>query len=457
MSGLRKWIKNFGKLFFQMEKCADFTVIFKVLGFSIKRFRTKAAYRHLQEEYKNLQERHERIQENNMNSLNHMQEEIRKIYENNKNSQMTFDEFISDYFLDRQCELVKNDKYPECIERELARLKDVSGYFVDDLRHNYLSILLELPEPTPQPRDFFNGDEEVYIRWEIERNVEKRNKISKEAHRKNRRVIIVGDSFLRSFTTFSDHQVPDEYRKGISFTLDDVTSYFDATRSSRLEQMLNDKELVITDEQKSRARSCIDKIVNSHLTKYNHQPIFVPKIGREGVSKVLVVDQSYGDMSVIKGMANEKTFVDMLQSAINENPDADIIVKTHPDTMTGRKGGYYTALVPHDNVYAMTEPINPISLIEYSDKVYVCSSQFGFEALMCGKEVHVFGIPFYAGWGLTTDKQKCVRRDNVRSLEEVFYLAYIAYSRYVNPQTKSQCEIEEAMDYLLELRNKFCL
>ena len=89
------------------------------------------------------------------------------------------------------------------------------------------------------------------------------------------------------------------------------------------------------------------------------------------------------------------------------------------------------------------------------DKVYVCTTQFGFEALMCGKEVRVFGMPFYAGWGLTNDEQICERRTNARSLEEVFYIAYILYSHYVNPDTKKVCEIEEAMDYLLKLREEY--
>lgn len=159
-------------------------------------------------------------------------------------------------------------------------------------------------------------------------------------------------------------------------------------------------------------------------------------------------------MSILKGLAGDSTFEKMLQAAIEENPDADIIVKTHPDTIAGR-GGYYTKLKQKGNIYLQTTPINPISLIEYCDKVYVCTTQFGFEALMCGKEVHTFGMPFYAGWELTIDSQKCARRTNKRTLEEVFYIAYIIYSYYVNPDKNCRCEIEEAMEYLLKLRKEY--
>ncbi len=266
------------------------------------------------------------------------------------------------------------------------------------------------------------------------------------------------DGFLRSADTWCNTKVDKKYTNGISFTISTTVHYFDATRVSRMEELLNDKNLILTEEQKLRARSCINKIIETHLTKYNHQPIFVPKIGRDGVKKVLVVDQSYGDFSISRGLADENTFKEMLDAAVRENPDADIIVKTHPDILasgTSRKMGYYSDLKSGGNIYLQTEPINPISLIKYVDKVYVCTTQLGFEALMCGKEVHVFGMPFYAGWGLTHDRQKCERRTNTRTLEEVFYIAYIMYSYYVNPDKQCRCEIEEAMDYLLKLRDEY--
>ena len=270
-----------------------------------------------------------------------------------------------------------------------------------------------------------------------------------------KKAYIIEDCFLRSIFSVAYKNIEPKYQKSIGFTIDDLTSYYDASYSTRLEQMLNDKNIVISDEQKMRAKKCIEKIISTHLSKYNNQPIFEPQIGRKGVKKVLVVDQSYGDMSISRGWGSEEAFRLMLEQARNENPDADIIVKTHPDTISGTRGGYYTGLAQHDNIYPMTEPINPISLIKYCDKVYVCTTQLGFEALMCGKEVHVFGMPFYAGWGLTHDRQKCERRTNTRTLEEVFYIAYIMYSYYVNPEKECRCEIEEAMDYLLKLREEY--
>lgn len=165
-------------------------------------------------------------------------------------------------------------------------------------------------------------------------------------------------------------------------------------------------------------------------------------------------------MSIAKGLANEYTFKNMLEVAIKENYNADIIIKTHPDALvknSERAKCYYSSEDIKENVYLMAEEINPISLLEIVDKVYVCTSQLGFEALMMGKEVHVFGMPFYAGYGLTIDYQKCERRKNNRTLEEIFYITYINYSYYVNPEKEERCEIEEAIDYLIKLRRKYFL
>ena len=266
------------------------------------------------------------------------------------------------------------------------------------------------------------------------------------------------DGFLRSVDTWVNQNVEKKYTAGISATFSNDVHYFDATKSSFLERLINNHNLTFSSQQLTRARKCINFIIRHSLTKYNHQPIYTPNIGRKDVKKVLVVDQSYGDFSVSKGLSNVNTFQTMLETAINENPHADIIIKGHPDTLTqgiNHPVGYFSGYNPHNNIYLLKKPINPLSLIKYCDKVYVVTSQFGFEALMCGKEVHVFGMPFYAGWGLTHDALICPRRTNRRSLEELFYIAYILYSYYVNPDTGKICEIEEAMNYLLSLRKEY--
>ena len=53
------------------------------------------------------------------------------------------------------------------------------------------------------------------------------------------------------------------------------------------------------------------------------------------------------------------------------------------------------------------------------------------EALIRGKEVTVFGAPFYAGWGLTDDRVKIKRRSRTLSIIELFAIVYLKYPRYL--------------------------
>ena len=272
------------------------------------------------------------------------------------------------------------------------------------------------------------------------------------------RLLIAEDGFIRSINNFVNKTIPSKYRNSISFTFSNLPHFF-ADEITTLEYMLNNEKLKLDNKQIERAKYLIDKIIKNKISKYNHQPIYKPEIGKNK-NKVLVIYQSYGDMSISYGWANEDTFKNMLEVAIKENYNADIIIKTHPDALvknSERAKCYYSSEDIKENVYLMAEEINPISLLEIVDKVYVCTSQLGFEALMMGKEVHVFGMPFYAGYGLTIDYQKCERRKNKRTLEEIFYITYINYSYYVNPEKEERCEIEEGIDYLIKLRREYFL
>ncbi|MBE6390079.1 MAG: hypothetical protein E7043_07915 [Lentisphaerae bacterium] len=88
-----------------------------------------------------------------------------------------------------------------------------------------------------------------------------------------KQVYIIEDGFLRSIFSVAYKHISPRYQKSISFTIDDLTAYYDANFPSRLELMLNDKDLVISNEQKERAKKCIKKITDTYLTKYNNQPI----------------------------------------------------------------------------------------------------------------------------------------------------------------------------------------
>ena len=69
------------------------------------------------------------------------------------------------------------------------------------------------------------------------------------------------------------------------------------------------------------------------------------------------------------------------------------------------------------------------------DELHTMTSLTGFEALLRMKKVFTYGLPFYAGWGLTSDAISCTRRTRKRSLDELVYLTLVAYPRYLHVES----------------------
>jgi len=254
--------------------------------------------------------------------------------------------------------------------------------------------------------------------------------------------LFLEDGFLRSFGT-GDNFPP------LSLVIDDRGIYYDSTRPNALEVLLNVADNLLTDIS--------DKIEDAHalilahkLSKYNHAPSFDTALLRlNDTRRILVVDQTAGDHSISLGGASADTFAHMLETARTEHPGATVYVKTHPEVSSGRKGGHFSDLLENDSIVLLRDPANPLSLIEHMDHIYVVSSTMGFEALLADKPVTCFGIPWYAGWGVTDDRLPCPRRTRKRSVEELFAAGYFHYPRYLNPVTRERGTIFDMIDWLI--------
>lgn len=271
------------------------------------------------------------------------------------------------------------------------------------------------------------------------------------AHWRGLPALTLEDGFVRSFGTGA-------HSPGLSLVVDDAGIYYDCTQPSALEQLLASPVDVLAGPG-SRTVQARAALLQAGLSKYNHAPDLPPDALRAGdVQRVLVVDQTAGDMSVALGGASAQCFADMLQAALNENPQATIYVKTHPEVSSGRKGGYLTAVQNSERVVVLREAVNPLSLIQQMSKVYVVSSTMGFEALLAGKPVTCFGVPWYAGWGVTDDRQpnhpamqrRAAGTGRRRSVDELFAAAYLHYTRYLNPYTHQRGEITDVMRWLVQ-------
>jgi capsular polysaccharide export protein len=259
------------------------------------------------------------------------------------------------------------------------------------------------------------------------------------AQKNNLPYVCLEDGFLRSFGT-------GESFPPLSLIVDTEGVYYDSRTPSTLENILNSPKDVLA-ENEFKILQAKELILKHGLSKYNHAPPFESTKLAPG-KRVLVVDQTNGDMSVTYGAADQSTFDAMLAAAQIENPDATIYVKTHPEVSSGRKKGYLSH-VKNAKVVMLQDLINPISLIREMHIVYVVTSTMGFEALLHGKRVVCFGVPWYAGWGVTEDRQVCARRSRSRSINELFAAAYWHYSRYINPLNHQPGQLADVIDWVV--------
>ena len=220
--------------------------------------------------------------------------------------------------------------------------------------------------------------------------------------------------------------------------------HFDASSPSALEQLLATHPLDgATLEQ--RARDGIARLIAADLSKYNaHDPrLQVPEPGY-----VLVIDQVRGDAGIRFGGADERTFRQMLNAALDENPGARVVIKTHPETTTGQRLGHFGRGSVGGRVSLLEDPVSPWALLKGAQSVYTVSSQLGFEAILAGHRPRVFGQPFYAGWGLSEDAQPIPRRGRALERTQLFAGAMLLAPTWYDPCRDRICDFETAIDHM---------
>lgn len=301
-------------------------------------------------------------------------------------------------------------------QRRIRRILDLSGY----------SVRLGLPQQ----------DDLVGI-WGASPTAHRGIAV---AERRGCGLLRVEDALLRSVHPGRAGEPP------MGLLLDRAGVHFDAAHPSELEQMLathplDDAHLL------RRAREAVTRLRDAHLSKYN---AFDPSaaVPEPEPGYVLVVDQAREDASVIASGAGRARFLEMLAFAQEEHPGARVLVKTHPETAQGYRRGYYTALDAQGRVELFTGSISPWALLEGAVGVYTVSSQLGFEAILAGHRPRVFGQPFYAGWGLSSDDAPPARRQRRLTRAQLFAAAMILYPKWYDPFRDELCELETVLDNL---------
>jgi capsular polysaccharide export protein len=252
-------------------------------------------------------------------------------------------------------------------------------------------------------------------------------------------LIRVEDGFVRSVGLGSD------FMPGASLVLDSRGMHFDPRVRSDLEQLLI--EMQFDTALIERAQALIAQLVAREVTKYNLGNRAPSIEWPAGKLRVLVPGQVEDDLSVRLGGEGVQGNLDLLARVREANPDAFILYKPHPDVEAGHRKGKVPDEIVRSFADAVIRDVSTAALLREIDELHTLTSLAGFEALLRGRRVVVYGRPFYAGWGLTIDLAK-VERGRQLTIEELVAGALILYPRYLDPVTRLPCRPELVIERL---------
>ena len=238
-------------------------------------------------------------------------------------------------------------------------------------------------------------------------------------------VLRLEDGFLRSVGLGAELVRP------VSWVVDPLGMYYDATRPSELERLLQQGEF--GPELLARARALRRQVLAAGLTKYNvgarawQRPAQARRV-------VLVVGQVESDASLAWGAPRVRGNLELLRGVREACPDAYLLYKPHPDVVAGLRklgAGEQTAGGLCDELVGDVAMGELLGALGERDEVHVMTSLAGFEALLRGVPVVCHGQPFYAGWGLTRDMLPHPRRTRRLGLDELVAAALLLYPLYL--------------------------
>jgi capsular polysaccharide export protein len=244
------------------------------------------------------------------------------------------------------------------------------------------------------------------------------------------------DGFLRSVGLGSTHV------GGASLVVDESGIYFDPRSPSALEQILQqgrfDTALL------ERAAQLRQFLVGHGLTKYNVGTRETPRIeAPPGRRRILVPGQVENDASIRHGAPGVHRNLELLQQVRAQEPEAWLVYKPHPDTEAGTRPGAVGDAEALRHADQVVRGVSATALFPQLDAVHTMTSLLGFEALLRGIPVTTWGLPFYAGWGLTEDRLALPRRSRRLQLDELVAGALILYPLYTDPLSGQPCQAED--------------
>ncbi|WP_019519869.1 capsular polysaccharide biosynthesis protein [Faucicola boevrei] len=337
--------------------------------------------------------------------------------------------------------------------------KSMTAYHISFWKKGFVNQFVQLSnmdlfyKPRLEPRTMFDKNHlkfpktHPFLVW----GFAKKRQLVQKLHQPNTEIWCMEDGFIRSNGLGADLIEP------LSVVLDKTGIYYNATEPSDLESLLkNFAQLNI--EQNQRIERLKNTLLTNQVSKYNVGKTEKLQLTTEK-TKILVVGQVEDDMSVKLCASDIKSNLALLKAVRADNPTAYIVYKPHPDVQAGLRLGK----VSDDEMYEFADKMvldaKIADCLAVVDEVHTISSLTGFEALLRGLSVTCYGLPFYAGWGLTNDKannptaqtaKNRRQRSQNLTLNQLIYAILIDYPLYRIPNGYGLAQVEDVIAFLYD-------
>ena len=361
--------------------------------------------------------------------------------------------------------LVTNRHWQSCLDSHLTI------YEFSRWKLPFVKAFVDLPrttlfvKPKPRLKNLLHPDhlrvnyEQPLLVWGLAKRQQLQQKLQSKGVSPPT-IYCMEDGFIRSNGLGATLLAP------LSVVIDKQGIYYDATQPSDLESLLRQCK-ALSPKQTTRVQALQTKLLTQRVSKYNvgastnNLPnSWMQEAKLSGKRRILIIGQVEDDLSVQYCGSAIKTNSNLIERVCRDNPDAYLIYKPHPDVEAGLRAGKVTDACLRQ-VQAVAYDTAMPDCLECVDEVHTISSLTGFEALLRGLDVVCYGLPFYAGWGLTTDvdahltpKDRYLKRrtrDTVLTLEQLLYCALICYPLYRLPNGYGLAQVEQVIDYLYPL------
>ncbi|WP_367106554.1 capsular polysaccharide biosynthesis protein [uncultured Psychrobacter sp.] len=363
---------------------------------------------------------------------------------------------------------------------------DLTVYEFSRWKLPFVKAFIDLPRTTlfikPKPRlknllhlDHFRVNyQQPLLVWGLAKRQQVQKKLSGKLSKQSSAIptiFCMEDGFIRSNGLGATLLAP------LSVVIDQQGIYYNATQPSDLETLLYNCK-TLSAQQITRVQALQTKLLTQRVSKYNvgnrissnsydnsdtlksidNQPIsWVEAAKKSGKLRLLIVGQVEDDLSVQYCGAHIQTNSSLIERVRQDNPDAYLIYKPHPDVEAGLRAGKVTERYLK-SVQAIAYNTAMPDCLTAVDEVHTISSLTGFEALLRDLKVVCYGLPFYAGWGLTVDidaqllpKSKYLQRRKRKTpltLEQLLHATLIDYPLYRLPNGYGLAQVEQVIDNL---------